>query len=463
LQFAVAYAAILTPSAGIITTHLEEALHRNNAANIFITLKEDTSQVLANIRAKRFADRGAKLNAIHAALVNHAERTQEPIISFLSTQPQQFQVKSFWITNQIYIRNVDSALVSALADKFSHLISSIDEEFFAHLIEPVSVKTNVSIKAINHQWGVLKIQAPEAWEELGGVLNAGEGVIIATIDTGVRVTHEALRDNFVGDYGWFDPSTGTPGPTDTHGHGTHTTGTIVGSKGIGVAPKAKWAACRGCAEAFCSQHDLTDCGQFVFCPTLPDGSNPDCSKAPHIVSNSWGGGRGATWYNGIIEIWHDAEIIPIYSIGNLGPACDTASSPGDHKDVIGVGSTTDGDEISYFSSNGPTVDKRMKPDISGPGTEVVSAFYTSDTAYASYSGTSMACPHVSGTVALLMTRDKGLTYEDAKNLLLENTDKELTFSGRTCEGIGDRDFPNHQFGWGRVNALKTVRAQTRRL
>ncbi|ODM87317.1 Bacillopeptidase F [Orchesella cincta] len=72
------------------------------------------------------------------------------------------------------------------------------------------------------------------------------GVIIATVDTGVRGTHEALKDNFVGEYGWFDPSTSTPEPTDNNGHGTHTTGTIAGGKGIGVAPGAKWAACRGC-------------------------------------------------------------------------------------------------------------------------------------------------------------------------------------------------------------------------
>ncbi|ODM87619.1 Bacillopeptidase F [Orchesella cincta] len=115
----------------------------------------------------------------------------------------------------------------------------------AHLIEPVDMK-NVEALADEHQWGVVKIQAPEAWQELGTL--SGEGVIIATVDTGVRGTHEALKDNFVGEYGWFDPSTSTPEPTDNNGHGTHTTGTIAGGKGIGVAPGAKWAACRGCAS-----------------------------------------------------------------------------------------------------------------------------------------------------------------------------------------------------------------------
>ncbi|ODM86705.1 Bacillopeptidase F [Orchesella cincta] len=114
--------------------------------------------------------------------------------------------------------------------------------------------------------GSVKIQAPEAWQELGTL--SGEGVIIATVDTGVRGTHEALKDNFVGEYGWFDPSTSTPEPTDNNGHGTHTTGTIAGGKGIGVAPGAKWAACRGCASSACWQSDLLACGDFFACPLV---------------------------------------------------------------------------------------------------------------------------------------------------------------------------------------------------
>lgn len=237
-------------------------------------------------------------------------------------------------------------------------------------------------------------------------------------------------------------------------------GTIAGDLGIGVAPKAKWAACRGCAGFFCAQADLIACGEFFACPTLADGSSPDCSRAPNLVSNSWGGGRGNTWYNEVIEAWHAAGIIPLFSIGNSGPSCNTANSPGD-QNVIGVGSTTIADEISYFSSVGPTSDGRMKPEIAAPGSDVVSAYHTADDAYASLSGTSMACPHAAGTVALLQTRVKDLSYRQAQELLLGNADQDLTFSGRVCEGVGDNVFPNHVFGSGRINALKSVRAQTR--
>ena len=229
--------------------------------------------------------------------------------------------------------------------------------------------------------------------------------------------------------------------------------------GIGVAPRAKWAACRGCASFFCAQSDLLACGQFFTCPTRADGTQPDCSKAPHLVSNSWGGGRGNTWYNDVIEAWHTAGIVPLFSIGNSGPSCDTANSPGD-QNVIGVGSTTVTDSISSFSSVGPTTDGRMKPEIAAPGSDVVSAYHLADDAYASLSGTSMACPHAAGTVALLQTRNKNLSYQQAKRFLTEHTDQNLQFSGRVCQGIGDNVFPNHVFGNGRINALKSVTAQS---
>lgn len=436
-----------------ISSDLQSRLQDGQQANIIVSFAAGTSSVLQNINSATFDDRDQRLNALHDALVRNAESSQQGVLNLLKSM-SNVEFKTFWISNQVFVKNADLALVQSIAQ--DPQVSSVDEEIIAHLIEPVEKKEATLEDDL--QWGVVKIQAPEAWKELGA--RNGNGVVIATLDTGVRESHEALRHNFVGDYGWFDPSTAEPRPTDRNGHGTHTTGTIAGSKGIGVAPGAKWAACRGCATSSCFQSDLLACGQFFACPTLADGSKPDCSKAPHLVSNSWGGGRGNTWFNGVIEAWHAAKIIPLFSIGNSGPFCNTANSPGD-QNVIGVGSTTSTDAISSFSSVGPTSDGRMKPEIAAPGSDVISAYHTADNAYVSLSGTSMACPHAAGTIALLQTRNKNLTYEQAKDLLLGNTDQNLAFSGRVCDGVGDNVFPNHVFGSGRINALKSIKAQTK--
>lgn len=111
----------------------------------------------------------------------------------------------------------------------------------------------------------------------------------------------------------FDPYNILEMPYDEAGHGTHVTGTICGAKGIGVYPAAKWIGCKGCGAAQCDLSTLLMCGQFMTCPTLPNLTKKDCSKAPHVINNSWGGGQGADWFDVVIEAWHQAGIIPVFS------------------------------------------------------------------------------------------------------------------------------------------------------
>ncbi|ODM94623.1 Bacillopeptidase F [Orchesella cincta] len=251
--------------------------------------------------------------------------------------------------------DADTELIQQIAE--DDQVESITEEQIAHLIEPVDMKNvEALLTSTNGEWSRFKhLKHGKNWDF------EWRGVIIAqwTLDTS------------------------TPEPTDNNGHGTHTTGTIAGGKGIGVAPGAKWAACRGCASSACWQSDLLACGDFFACPTRADGSSPDCSKAPNVVS-----------------------------------------TPGEVVEEI-PGSTTIDDAISSFSSVGPTTDGRMKPEVSAPGSNVISAYYTSDTAYVSLSGTSMACPHAAGAIALLQVRDKNLSYVKAKEFLLGQTIRTL--------------------------------------
>lgn len=68
----------------------------------------------------------------------------------------------------------------------------------------------------------------------------------------------------------------------------------------------------------------------------------------------------------------------------------------------------------------------------------------------------MACPHIAGVVALMLSKRPNMSYTQVKNVLQRSTDRRLTSSGSSCHGIVDHRFPNHNFGFGRVNALKAV-------
>lgn len=275
----------------------------------------------------------------------------------------------------------------------------------------------------------------------------------------MRGSHQALKDNFLGEFGWFDPYEKTTEPTDTNGHGTHTMGTMVGRGGIGVAPGAKWMSCRGCYILGCSEEGLLGCAEFFTCPSDPTGSTRDCSKAPDVINNSWGGGRGQTYFEPIVKTWHEAGIIPVFSNGNSGPSCGSANSPADMSNVIAVGSTTSEDQISSFSSKGPSVNGLLKPQVSAPGSAVRSASHQSDSSYKFLDGTSMAAPHVSGVIALMKSVDGDLTYKQALDIITSTTDQEsLVSSGMYCGTIDDTTFPNNVFGYGRINARKAVLA-----
>jgi len=310
---------------------------------------------------------------------------------------------------------------------------------------------------VNAEYGIEKIQAEAAW----AAGYNGNGATIGVIDTGARFTHEAIAAGYRGGtHSWYNPYTQTQQPGDGHGHGTHCTGTIAGSNGIGVAPGAKWISCKGLQDnGSGGQAQLTACGQFMNCPHTYNGGNADCSLAPDAVSNSWGGGTGQTWFNTVINAWTASGIIPVFALGNSGPSCSTSNSPGDSTaGVIAVGATTATDAIASFSSRGPGTGNTQKPDVSAPGNAVRSAGHTSDTAYATMSGTSMACPHVAGLVALLRGKNQNYNFAQIRDILYNTSDRNLVSGGQTCGGRPDTQFPNYTFGYGRINAFRAVSA-----
>ncbi len=243
-------------------------------------------------------------------------------------------------------------------------------------------------------------------------------------------------------------------------------GIAVGRKGIGVAPAAKHVQCQGCVNALCSEFSIEKCFQFFICPHKPDGSDPDCSKRVHIINMSLG---SLPYFEPILTAAVAAGIILVSVSGNYGPLCFRHTYPGSSLNVIATGSTDQSDDLSVFSGVGPIrpifeLNGRLKPDVVAPGSKVLSANYdTSQFNYILMDGTSMAAPHLAGLIALLLTRDKTLTQDQVLELIIRNTDQNLSHTYHDwCDSdrIPEGSFPNSLFGYGRINALKTINAQT---
>ncbi|KAF1322726.1 hypothetical protein FI667_g11085, partial [Globisporangium splendens] len=455
---ALAVAAGTANAAPRVHPNVHRALRKDGTVNLVIELAQTTESTLESIQEAAFSSRTAKVEAVKDKLQAQSKIASAEVEKVLSQESSGLHsgFKNFWISNQITVSSASFELVEKLAGLSS--VGSIREQKMIKIEKPEEVGAETN-ELVGQEWGVQRIGANKVWADG----NIGQGVIVANIDTGVRATHEALKRNFLGKNGWYDPELQSDEPYDIHGHGSHTMGTIAGAKGVGVAPGATWLACKGCRwyegddgpEVGCSEEDLLTCAQFVLCPTDTKGQNEDCSKAPQVVSNSWGGDGGDNFYKGAVDAWTKAGIVTVFSQGNDGrKGCSTAGSPGDYPSVIGVGSSTSTDALSAFSGKGPSVAGRRKPDITAPGQLVRSIWNTTDTAYSTISGTSMAAPHVTGAVALLLSAQPDLAIDEVKVALYTTTDqKGLKASNYTCGGTSDANWPNNQWGHGRLNVL----------
>jgi subtilisin family serine protease len=215
--------ALAAPSGpGKVTLALQKALQTKHRLNIFVSF-ESTDATLASVTSTftHDATNGERATAVYNALKAHAAASQKNVLAMLQAPRFAFalNVKSFWITNQIYVAGADASVVSALAAMDE--VVSIDEEIIVYLDDPVETDPT-----INAEWGITKIRAEEAWAISGD----GDGGIVGIIDTGARHTHEALRDNYrAGTHSWYDPYLFSQNPRDGQGHGTHVTGTIAGA------------------------------------------------------------------------------------------------------------------------------------------------------------------------------------------------------------------------------------------
>ncbi|MBO0609803.1 S8 family serine peptidase [Myceligenerans salitolerans] len=411
-------------------------------------------------RASTITDWGARGRYVYEELTASAKRSQADVVAELRSAGARYE--SYWINNSILVTDGDLELATRLAAEPE--VASVHERVAVRPIDPVERRSTGDVDAASVEWGVEAINAPAAWDR--GF--TGEGITVATVDSGADLEHPALADHYRGaagegavdhDYNWFDASGRCGGePCDSAGHGTHVMGTMVGDDGaenqIGVAPGAEWIAANGCDT--CSDADLLASGQWILAPTRADGSQANPALRPHVVNNSWGSqlpGDINDFFADEVAAWEAAGIFGVWAAGNEGEAgCQSVSSPGANVATYSVGATTSDGEIAAFSSRGPGEAGIVQPDIAAPGQDVRSS--VPGGGYEIASGTSMAAPHVTGAVAVLWSAVPSLIGDiPATRDLLDAS--AVDHADDECGGTPD---DNNVYGEGDLDVLALVEA-----
>ncbi len=310
------------------------------------------------------------------------------------------------------------------------------------------------------QYGMMKIRASDAWE----IEYGSSDVVVAIVDTGAKLNHPDLEGQFwvnedeipnndidddangyVDDvYGYdfrgdgFLPPVGKEDsdPSDDTGHGTHCAGIVAAATNngigvVGVAPGVKIMPVRalGGIIGFGHASDILDAVVYAV------------DNGAHVISMSYGGGGTSTADLTTYKYAHDAGVVLVAASGNSGMQGNPIMWPAAHPYTAAIGATNSYDLLAYFSSYGPHLE------ASAPGANIMSTvcgYLGFGQDYLPMSGTSMACPHVSGLAGLLISQNPALS-RDAVRLIIDQTGVDLGPDGW-----------DEKFGHGRIDAYEAL-------
>lgn len=470
-----------------LMSKIEESQNSNDLIRVIIMMNNQYDAT-KTVNQMRYLDKAQKRDFVIDELKRISNDGQTAIVNTLKQEQKSNlvdEIHQYWIINAVSCSMTkDMIYVIAARSDVKFVMSDIEiripdgEE--DELYEPTR---DGSI-----QWNVGKVNADDVWN-LG---YTGNGIIVAVIDTGVNYNHTDISNNMWDggtDYphhGW-DYCNNDNDPMDDHSHGTHCAGTVssYGTNGqqCGIAKNAKIMALKVLAASGSGSTSNTMLAiQFA----VDHGAD--------VLSLSLGtdGSAGVESYRQLMENVLSCGVVASIAAGNTGNKYDdygnlkypvpyNVGSPGNipspwgnpdqtltggHAAVVTVGATTIDDEHSAFSSFGPVTWSNIgvyndypytansttnigliKPDVSAPGSSIVSLYYGDNTGYSTKSGTSMATPCVAGVMALMLEANPMLTPVEIDSIL-EVTSVQL--GGYTTK--------NNYFGAGRVDAQAAVAA-----
>lgn len=454
---AFAATALLQTNNPVIAADLQEALRTttdNQLLDVLVYVQDQQPEPAVSV---------ADGDSVTGSLQERALTSQQTIIDQLAqlNQGQAELVESFFLVNMLHLKATAPALLQiALWPAVAKI--EFNNTIRQELPQPEK-RSKRSRRALDAsdgiEPGVTTLGAPKVWEELG---ITGQGVTVGVLDGGTNYQHPALAEKFVGNQpghqaqdAYFDAVVPGNGPEtgSDFDHGTHVAGTILGQDGaenrIGVAPGAKFIAARGLAADAGEEADLLRATQW-FLTYNQRVTNPE--DKVRVINNSWGGDKlTSTWFEQAAKNLKAAGIVEVFAAGNTNgyPADGSIANPATLPDVLAVGATTVQGDLAEFSLVGPSrIDPtKTKPDVSAPGVGVRSAL--AGGGYAALSGTSMAAPHVTGTIALMLSANPELTTDQISQILSETADPRTNLRYPTA--------PNSGYGAGIINAYEAVK------
>lgn len=431
------------PSAAVAATPAQDATTSGTAADTPVPIDDaledadGTVTVLVGLEAFDAASSPAaateKGNRV-AARQAHANATQAPLERYANATAGVDFERGFWITNAALLTvDTDRAALSDLARLEGVVALEADAQVSLSSVTPAhevleaeprahaGTQTSVASAASSPSFsnGLEKIRVPAAWNDFH---TRGEGVTVAVLDSGVDDDHPDIAVD-----GWRDFSADpSEEPVDYAGHGTRVTSLVAGGNAsgehIGVAPDA--TVLHGAVATECDERCTTRPS------TVLSGIEWALEEDADVISLSLGWGSPGQATVDALEAARAADTVVVAAVGNGGAG--SSMTPGNAHDVISVGAVDRSDDVPEFSGGEEIVtaakwgsaapdrwpDSYVVPDVVAPGSAVKTANAGGD--YHHGLGTSLATPHVTGTVALMQSAtDERLEPDEIERALAE--------------------------------------------
>jgi len=273
-----------------------------------------------------------------------------------------------------------------------------------------------------NNWGADLVKAPEVWEQ--GY--TGKGVVVAVVDTGVDYNHEDLKNNiwtntkeiadnsidddgngYIDDYYGWNFANNNNNILDDNGHGTHVSGTIAGENNnygvTGIAYDAKIMPVKVLNSSGSGSSSYVASGIYY---AVDNGAN--------VINLSIGSNYSNDILKLAVEYASSKGVIVVMAAGNDGDSSPDYPARYANESGIAVGAVDRNNEIADFSNRSGTNEITY---VTAPGVEIYSSVPGNQ--YASYSGTSMATPHVAGVVALMLSANPNLTDAQVRQIVTD--------------------------------------------